>query len=163
MKSHFFPSVSSDSCRWQPELFEAYGYPSETHKIKTEDGYFLEVHRMAAPGKQPVILMHGMLDSSATYVILGPGKALGAHWISINFYFQSKKFNSWKNFKIENSYQKWYSELNFWIFNTFANERSHNWIYAVIGQQVNRFILFWDVVAENLFIVYKWMSQTSCK
>lgn len=40
---------------------------------------------MAAPGKQPVILMHGMLDSSATYVILGPGKALGA--FSIKFYF----------------------------------------------------------------------------
>lgn len=61
----------------QPELIEAYGYPSQIHNIKTEDGYILEVHRIASPGKQPVILMHGMLDSSATWVMLGPGRALG--------------------------------------------------------------------------------------
>lgn len=47
------------------------------HNVKTEDGYILEVHRIAAPGKQPVLLMHGMLDSSATWVILGPERALG--------------------------------------------------------------------------------------
>lgn len=61
----------------QPKLIEAYGYPSEVHNIKTEDGYILEVHRIAAPGKQPVLLVHGMLDSSATWIMLGPGRALG--------------------------------------------------------------------------------------
>lgn len=47
------------------------------HKIETEDGYILEVHRISNPGKQPVLLMHGMLDSSATWIMIGPKRALG--------------------------------------------------------------------------------------
>lgn len=58
-------------------MIEAYGYPSEVHKILTEDGYILEVHRIANPGKRPVLLFHGMLDSSATWVMIGPNRALG--------------------------------------------------------------------------------------
>lgn len=61
----------------QPQLLKAYGYPSEVHNIVTEDGYILETHRIANPGKQPVILMHGMLDSSATWVLTGPKAGLG--------------------------------------------------------------------------------------
>lgn len=54
-----------------------YGYPSEVHKIITEDGYILEVHRIANPGKQPVILTHGLLASSADWIINGPNHSLG--------------------------------------------------------------------------------------
>lgn len=61
----------------QPELIKAYGYPSEVHEIVTEDGYILEVHRIANPGRQPVLLFHGMLDSSATWVMIGPKHSLG--------------------------------------------------------------------------------------
>lgn len=48
------------------------------------DGYYLEMHRL--PGKkswplpkkrQPVFLMHGILDSSASWLLMGPGKGLG--------------------------------------------------------------------------------------
>lgn len=68
--------------RFQPELIEAYGFPSEVHHVTTDDGYVLELHRIAAPGKQPVFLMHGLLDSSATWILLGPDKGLG----SLNFF-----------------------------------------------------------------------------
>ena len=61
----------------QPKLIKAYGYPSEVHNIITEDGYILETHRIANPGKQPVILMHGILDSSTTWIMTGPNRALG--------------------------------------------------------------------------------------
>lgn len=56
-----------------------YGYPAETHSVITDDGYILEVHRIPgspqsppATGKRVVFLMHGLLDSSATWVIMGP-------------------------------------------------------------------------------------------
>lgn len=62
---------------FQPELIEAYGYPSEVHNVITEDGYILEVHRIANFGRQPVILMHGMLDSSTTWVMIGPKHSFG--------------------------------------------------------------------------------------
>lgn len=37
----------------------------------------MELHRIPAPGKIPVLLMHGMLDSSATWILLGPDQGLG--------------------------------------------------------------------------------------
>lgn len=58
-------------------MIAEHGYPREVHRVKTEDGYILELHRIAAPGRRPIFLMHGMLDSSATWVLLGPDKALG--------------------------------------------------------------------------------------
>lgn len=58
-------------------MVAAYGYPAEMHRVITEDGYILDIHRIAASGKQPVLLMHGMLDSSSTWVMLGPDKGLG--------------------------------------------------------------------------------------
>lgn len=54
------------------------GYPAEAHIVTTEDGYLLSLHRI--PGgldSQAVFLQHGLLGSSADWVISGRGKALG--------------------------------------------------------------------------------------
>ncbi|KAK1137188.1 hypothetical protein K0M31_001712 [Melipona bicolor] len=84
-----------------PELIVAHGYKSETHHIWTEDGYCLDVHRVlpkscqnsdcninennvqtnkshevASKEKVPVLIHHGLLSSSADWVLLGPKKAL---------------------------------------------------------------------------------------
>lgn len=58
-------------------MISAYGYPAEVHHVETEDGFMLELHRIPAPGKKPILLMHGLLDSSATWVMIGPDKGLG--------------------------------------------------------------------------------------
>ena len=48
-----------------------YGYSMETHKVKTDDGYILGVHRIPKGG--PVVfLMHGIFGSSDDFVIAGP-------------------------------------------------------------------------------------------
>lgn len=69
----------------QPKIIRHYGYPSETHIVDTKDGYLLEVHRIPH-GKNtkqyrnfPVYLQHGIVASSADWIINGPSKALGEY------------------------------------------------------------------------------------
>ncbi|CAL1684028.1 unnamed protein product [Lasius platythorax] len=60
-----------------PEMIKRAGYPAEAHVIMTEDGYLLTLHRIpGGNGSPPVLLLHGILCTSAVWVILGKGKAL---------------------------------------------------------------------------------------
>ncbi|EDV32373.2 uncharacterized protein Dana_GF15804 [Drosophila ananassae] len=59
-----------------PDLIRKYDYPVEVHKIHTKDGFILTSHRIPKSGGQPVLIVHGLLDSSAGFVILGPNKSL---------------------------------------------------------------------------------------
>jgi hypothetical protein len=67
----------------QSQLICKYGYPSESHTIQTDDGYLLTLHRIPHGRKSayntsriPVFLQHGLLGSSASWVINGPNKSL---------------------------------------------------------------------------------------
>lgn len=67
----------------QVGLLRKYGYTAEYHTVTTSDGYILGVHRCSggpvsppSAGKPVAFLMHGMLSSSADYVIMGPQTAL---------------------------------------------------------------------------------------
>lgn len=67
----------------QTELARKYGYEAEEHTLITSDGYILELHRMpggprspSAPGKPVAFVMHGMLSSSADFVLMGPNTGL---------------------------------------------------------------------------------------
>ncbi|XP_046973763.1 lipase 1-like [Vanessa cardui] len=64
------------------ELSEVYGYTSEEHAVLTEDGYILTIfringrncaHKMKRP---PVLLMHGLLQSSDAWLDAGPKAGL---------------------------------------------------------------------------------------
>lgn len=68
----------------QEELAREEGYTAETHEIVTEDRYILDVHRISESPKNllikkkpPVLLVHGVFDCSATWLIPGSGKGLG--------------------------------------------------------------------------------------
>ncbi|XP_031838473.1 lipase 3 [Nomia melanderi] len=59
------------------EMITEEGYPAEAHTVETEDGYLLTMHRIRGnPGSPAIFLQHGVLGSSADWVILGKGKAL---------------------------------------------------------------------------------------
>merc|ERR1719192_1870692 len=66
------------------EITKSKGYPIEEHLVTTEDGYILGVFRIpygrhetaANPAKLPVLLQHGLLDSSYTWVCNFPGISL---------------------------------------------------------------------------------------
>ena len=69
----------------QPMIVSKSGFPSETHVVTTSDGYILEVHRIPHAPKnanssatRPVVfLQHGLLSSSADWVLEGTEKGLG--------------------------------------------------------------------------------------
>ncbi|XP_055677817.1 lipase 3-like [Lutzomyia longipalpis] len=72
-----FPSI--------PTLIKSYGYPVESHEVETSDGYLLTMHRIPhgrnpedeSSSKKPVVfLQHGLLASSAEWVVTGPNNAL---------------------------------------------------------------------------------------
>lgn len=58
------------------------GYPLEEHFVTTADGYVLGYYRIplgragGAGGGPPVLLLHGLLDSSAAWVLNDPGQSL---------------------------------------------------------------------------------------
>lgn len=52
------------------------GYSSKTHRVETEDGFLLTLHRMKGKRGQALLLMHGILQSASVWVYDGPGKSL---------------------------------------------------------------------------------------
>lgn len=55
---------------------EHFDMTCEEHLATTQDGYTLVMKRIPAPGRPPVLLMPGMLDSAATFLLLGPHDSL---------------------------------------------------------------------------------------
>lgn len=57
------------------------GYRSESHKLKTEDGYILKLHRVLpkkhSSHKGSAFLMHGLFRDSSDFLATGPKTALG--------------------------------------------------------------------------------------
>ena len=77
--------------RKMQELVETQGYPLETHFVTTKDGYVLGIFRIphgravepeshfktdAEAARPPVLLQHGLLDSSGTWAINFPQQSL---------------------------------------------------------------------------------------
>uniref|UniRef100_A0A2A4JIJ1 Lipase n=1 Tax=Heliothis virescens TaxID=7102 RepID=A0A2A4JIJ1_HELVI len=78
-------SVLEDANLDVPGLIRKYRYPVEVHCVTTDDGYILEMHRIPHgrdanndPNQRRtvVFVMHGLISSSADFVIMGPGRAL---------------------------------------------------------------------------------------
>ncbi|CAH2048333.1 unnamed protein product, partial [Iphiclides podalirius] len=53
------------------KLAADYGYVAEQYEIVTEDGYKLQLFHIPGKGKTPVLLMHGIFDSSDTWIARG--------------------------------------------------------------------------------------------
>lgn len=62
----------------KPQLISKNDYIAEIHHVTTEDGYILQLHRIAggpksAPtkGKKVCLLMHALMLSSAAFILSG--------------------------------------------------------------------------------------------
>ncbi|XP_039294802.1 lipase 1 [Nilaparvata lugens] len=58
------------------QLINYYGYNVESHRFVTYDGYVLTLHRLARPMARPVLLQHGVMGSTETWVMQGPKRDL---------------------------------------------------------------------------------------
>ncbi|XP_022116482.2 lipase 3 [Pieris rapae] len=77
------PSIIEDATLDTFTLIKKYGYPCEIHRVYTEDKYVLEMHRIpygkenSVKESRPVVfLQHGLLSSSAEFVLMRPDKGL---------------------------------------------------------------------------------------
>jgi len=66
-----------------PELINYHGYPVQVMEVTTEDGYILTIHRIAhgrngadTKPRKPVLVQHGLLCSSASWITNTPDKNL---------------------------------------------------------------------------------------
>lgn len=61
------------------ELTEFWGYPTESHRITTDDGYILTMHRIppANASAAPIVfLLHGIFGTSARWTLGPPDKVV---------------------------------------------------------------------------------------
>ena len=76
--------IDSRSCSSEEftKLTGKYGYPTESHFVTTKDGYILQMFRIQKKhtpikrGLKPVILQHGLIDSSDNWVLNDEDKSL---------------------------------------------------------------------------------------
>ena len=64
------------------QIIQTKGYPCEEHKVITKDGYILGIFRIphgrnSSTRGRPVLLQHGLLDASVTWVMNFPNQSLG--------------------------------------------------------------------------------------
>ncbi|XP_050664244.1 lipase 3-like [Leptidea sinapis] len=122
--SRFSDNLLEDAFLDANGLASKYGYPFEEHSVVTEDGYILGLHRIPhgrdknnIPGERPAVLvMHGLLSSSADFMIMGPGNALA-------YILAEEGFDVWLGNARGNYYSRRHTFLNpnnrsqsFWDF-----------------------------------------------
>lgn len=94
------------------DFIRKFNYPSETHRVMTEDGYFVNLFRIPNNGP-PVLLVHGIADSSDSWLILGPADSLG-------YLLSDAGFDVWLYNARGNKYSKGHArnitQKNFWNF-----------------------------------------------
>ncbi|KAJ6636984.1 Gastric triacylglycerol lipase, partial [Pseudolycoriella hygida] len=129
------------------EIAARHGYPCEAHVVITEDGYLLTMHRIPCGrigceriGKrgsgQPVFLQHGLLSSSADWLLSGPDKALA-------FILADSGYDLWLGNARGNTYSKRHISLRhqdreFWDFSFHEMAKYDlpseiNYIYKIKG------------------------------
>lgn len=96
--------ASQDGSDWKltvEQRWNQYGFGYEEYKVTTQDGYILTLMRIpASPNdlenaseqseKQPILLVHELLDSSEAFTRLGPDQSLA-------FYLSNQGFDVWMN------------------------------------------------------------------
>lgn len=102
------------------ELAGKYKYTSETHTVRTEDGYILTLFRLVPKcidivRQYPVMLMHGVMDTADSWILAGPKLGIG-------FVLADNCYDVWAANHRGNGYSRRHVNLNpntdpeFWNF-----------------------------------------------
>ncbi|CAD5217392.1 unnamed protein product [Bursaphelenchus xylophilus] len=104
----------------EAQIAAFYGYPVETHKVQTDDGYLIDIHRIPSkkdtkiPNRYPLVMMHGLEVASDSWVLNGRNGSAG-------FYLADVGFDVWLANVRGNKYARKHVKLNildrnFWDF-----------------------------------------------
>ncbi|KAJ8675726.1 hypothetical protein QAD02_011512, partial [Eretmocerus hayati] len=97
------------------EFIKYMGYPVEEHFVTSEDGYILRLHRIPATQDSPAVLLHhGLLESSFSWLVNGRNKSLA-------FILASEGYDVWLGNARGNTYSRNHTTLStsdsaFWDF-----------------------------------------------
>ncbi|KPI99336.1 Lipase 3 [Papilio xuthus] len=110
-----------------------YGHIVEEHNVDTEDGYILKLFHIPGDPRRPVLLVHGIIDSSDTFIIRGNG--------SLAISLANKGYDIWALNTRGNRYSKAHKYLNpddgtFWNFS--FHEMGYYDLPATIDYILNR-------------------------
>ena len=93
-------AAADDHDKTFQQIVQDYGYPLETHKVTTSDGYILTTFRIPhgknqapADGRPAVIIQHGYFDSADITVVHGPEE-------SPAFYLANQGFDVWVSHQV---------------------------------------------------------------
>lgn len=102
------PDVFLDSY----QLIGKYGHRPQVHSVITEDGYIVNLFRIPKDGP-PVLLVHGIADSSDSWLVLGPKESLA--FLLAQAGFDVWLFNARGN-KYSKGHTKPLSSKDYWDF-----------------------------------------------
>lgn len=102
-----------------PQLATLHGRRVESHVINTKDGYLLTLHRISPKldsslNNRTVILHHGLLGSSADWILLGPTKSLP--YILVDIGYDVWMANARGNYYSRGHIRKAVDSKEFWRF-----------------------------------------------
>ncbi|XP_030555997.1 lipase 1 [Drosophila novamexicana] len=117
LEDNYPATVIEDAHLTTLQLLAKYKYPGEAHSVTTEDKYILQMHRIARPGAKPVLLVHGLQDSSATWIMMGPHSGLG-------YFLYEEGYDVWMGNVRGNRYSRGHVKLN---YNTDKSYWTFSW------------------------------------
>ena len=121
------------------QIIQSKGYPCEEHKVTTKDGYILGVFRIphgrtSSTQGRPVLLQHGLLDASVTWVMNFPNQSLA-------YILADAGYDVWLGNVRGNSYSRAHVKYNpdvdveFWDFSwdDMASDDLPSMIYYILN------------------------------